>query len=330
MEFENGVNVIIGATDAGKSAIFRSIMWALFNRPLGKGFISNWAKNCSVELKFDDCKIVRSVGKTTNSYKLNDIVFKAIGHNPPEEILKAHNLVRDLNVQAQIDPFFLLQSSPGEVAKYLNKVASLDTIDKTIGNIHKTYLRTNRNIVQGESYLEELREKYEDFSYLDKVEEAIEEATILRDKKKVIQEKHKQLSKIVKEMQQIKSNISNIKRKIRYKELVDSALDIYQKKNNMVKEAQSLHRITEEINSLMEKIDSFKNDKRIIRIVDKALDIYNEITELNEKRTDAEDLVQNITTEENRIQKFVGELDAMKTRLKKNMPDICPLCGNEI
>ena len=36
MEFEKGLNIIVGPSDSGKSAVIRAIKWALFNE-IGKG-----------------------------------------------------------------------------------------------------------------------------------------------------------------------------------------------------------------------------------------------------------------------------------------------------
>ena len=40
IDFDNGVNAIIGTSDSGKSSIRRAIEWAIHNRPQGFGFKS--------------------------------------------------------------------------------------------------------------------------------------------------------------------------------------------------------------------------------------------------------------------------------------------------
>lgn len=39
IDFDRGLNVIVGPSDSGKSAIIRAIKWALYNEPSGNYFI---------------------------------------------------------------------------------------------------------------------------------------------------------------------------------------------------------------------------------------------------------------------------------------------------
>ena len=146
LSLSRGVNVIIGPSDAGKSAILRALIWNLFNRPLGDEFRSHWNKDTSVQIEFNDHNITRSKIKTTNHYIVDGQSLKAFGQEVPVEVLDAHNLDRTLNIQTQIDPFFLLQSSPGEVAKYFNQIAGLESIDKLNKNLSSHHRRIRQDI----------------------------------------------------------------------------------------------------------------------------------------------------------------------------------------
>ena len=50
IKWHKGVNVIIGKSDKGKSALFRSMYFLIKNRPLGDGFISWEADKVRVDL----------------------------------------------------------------------------------------------------------------------------------------------------------------------------------------------------------------------------------------------------------------------------------------
>ena len=43
IDFSNGVNVIIGSSDCGKSAIIKAMRWCITNSPAGNSFRSNFA-----------------------------------------------------------------------------------------------------------------------------------------------------------------------------------------------------------------------------------------------------------------------------------------------
>ncbi|HAA42512.1 MAG TPA: chromosome segregation protein SMC, partial [Ruminiclostridium sp.] len=52
--FKDGLNVIIGASDHGKSAIIRAIKWVLYNEPRGSDYIRQGANYARVTLKMSN------------------------------------------------------------------------------------------------------------------------------------------------------------------------------------------------------------------------------------------------------------------------------------
>src|SRR5690554_5109154 len=89
LEFEPGVNVIIGPSDSGKTAILRALYWLVWNRPLGDAFRSSWGGDTKVVLETKDGMVKRFKGKEDH-YKLfydppfDPIEFKAFGTQVPD------------------------------------------------------------------------------------------------------------------------------------------------------------------------------------------------------------------------------------------------------
>lgn len=54
----DGVNVIVGPSDSGKTAIIRAIKWVLFNEPSGSSFIKRGEEYAKVVLYFNDNTII--------------------------------------------------------------------------------------------------------------------------------------------------------------------------------------------------------------------------------------------------------------------------------
>lgn len=136
LEFTEGMNVIAGSSDNGKSSIIRAIRWVLMNRPTGFAFHTHGAKDdTAVCIVFGDneCVTRRKGEKNTGGYHYRQDTFAALRTDVPPEIQRVLNL-SDINIQSQHDPYFLLQDSPGEVAKKLNVVAGLGIIGDTIKN----------------------------------------------------------------------------------------------------------------------------------------------------------------------------------------------------
>jgi len=186
IEFVPGTNVIIGRSDAGKSAVFRAINWVISNRPLGDAFRSEWGGNTRVVLHTSEENVVERIRSTTgNEYIINGQPLKAFGSEVPEEVTNILQL--DLaNIQAQMEPPFLLANSPGEAARLLNKAASIDDIDYAIAGLKKAYNDISRNIKHNEEQLKEYKEQMEQYSDIPTIEsklKGIEELEKSRDKK---------------------------------------------------------------------------------------------------------------------------------------------------
>ena len=74
-----GVNVIVGASDSGKSAIIRALRWLIWNRPVGDAFISHWADGGFVNIVTDQMDVIqRAKGPGGNQYRINEEIFNHI------------------------------------------------------------------------------------------------------------------------------------------------------------------------------------------------------------------------------------------------------------
>ena len=94
IEFDRGLNVIVGPSDTGKSSIIRAIKWALYNEPSGDYFIRKGETDVEVSLLFSDgTKIKRYRSRSKNQYILYDklgeeIKYEGFGLGVPEEIIE--------------------------------------------------------------------------------------------------------------------------------------------------------------------------------------------------------------------------------------------------
>lgn len=136
LELSPTVNALEGTSDSGKSAVLRAILWALTNRPDGTAFASYWAKDKNgkvsgeVSVAIDNLTRVRSADFNGYLYASSDGVsrFEALKGAVPAAIADAID-IGEVNIQRQMDPPFLLSSTPGEAARYVNSLVGLDEID---------------------------------------------------------------------------------------------------------------------------------------------------------------------------------------------------------
>lgn len=169
LEFDEGINVITGDTDSGKSAIVRALNWAINNDPSGEEFRSTWGGKTKVKLTTDKY-IIRERGKG-NFYKIQGVKKPLVSFktNVPDEIKELLNF-SSLNMQEQFDSPFLLAMSGGEVARYLNKIVHLDIIDKSHTNIQRVLGGEQQELKTVKASLKEDKKKAKTFYWIGKAE----------------------------------------------------------------------------------------------------------------------------------------------------------------
>ena len=247
--FHNGVNVITGKSDVGKSAVVRALYWLSFNTPSGTDFVSYKTTNpCEVSVYFDNGNYVikrRSIGDI-NEYISFDgkerRIFKALQGKVPVEV---QNILRvDLhNFQKQYDKFFLVQDSAGEAAYKLNSVCGMGDMDDYVK--HATQLLTT-NKKQIDTLMERkdgLNEQLKRFVGLDKVLKELEDLVTLE---KELEDNTKEGQEIVESLAVLKStkNIEALKEQvIKIKEDIGVV-------EKLVKELDENEKIYDEIKNL--------------------------------------------------------------------------------
>jgi DNA repair ATPase RecN len=179
------VNVLVGESDCGKSAIIRALNWVVSNKPSGDSFRSNWGGATVVYLDTNDFTIGRAKSEQGNNYSLIEQgkpteYFNSFNQGIPEEIKNLLN-ISPLSLQSQFSSPFLLSMSSGEVAKYLNKIVHLDKIDLAISNINKTLRKENQDLNYAKEFLEEQKESIKQYKWLDAAEKELKELEELED-----------------------------------------------------------------------------------------------------------------------------------------------------
>jgi len=188
LEFAPGVTYITGPSDNGKSTICKSFIWIVKNRPSGTGLVQKKKTEAAATLQAGRVRVTREMhvvkkSRTVklNQYRLNRAKFKALGMKVPEEIEVAVNM-NDVNIQGQFDQFFLIQDTPGVVAKKFNNIMGLDIIDETMNKANRIVNKAHADFKAGQNTVEMLLGDLEEFSRLDKIEKLVEKAIALRKK----------------------------------------------------------------------------------------------------------------------------------------------------
>lgn len=326
LNFSPGVNVILGKSDTGKSALFRAIIWCLYNRPLGDGFRSSWGGDTSTTITFDSKDTITRIkgSKSRNEYLLNDTVFKAFSHNPPEEIQQVCNLDEQLNIQTQIDPFFLLQSSPGEVARYLNKIAGLDDIDRVTKGIESHHRQLRNELTQFEQQLLSLQQDLKRFDGMAEVETAMKAAEALGVKNKGIESRIKQHHEAVYKARKLQERISESKQRLKIEPLLDQCLEIGNDIDSVTNQKTTLVLLLERIQRKSKTISQNKKRLRVKPALKNALSLDEALVTTEKQLIQLRKTLRQITDTQIRLSMRRKKVKEIQARL----PKICPTCGS--
>ncbi len=333
LEFSPGLNIIVGESDTGKSAIVRALRWIILNRPTGDSFRSNWGGQTSVHVSFDDVEIVRYKNEKENAYGLvtnaGVDLFKAIRTDVPDEIRNALQLDVN-NVQTQFESHFLLSSSPGEIAHHFNKIAHLDRIDIGIGNIKKWIGVAGASITAEEGSLDRLGEELLKYSNIDIIEE---ELLLLEDV-------GLSLESCIDDVFSLSSIIVDFGSVTQKIEKYDYLFAMEAKVNEIISYIEQI----EELDSLELELENFISElvrcSRDIRKeqdlleseedVDNLLGLCKEITQFCHKEEKLLNTINYIERTLSAIEQEQLALNLYEDQWHTIVGEVCPVCGNEI
>lgn len=190
LELHPGMNVIVGESDSGKTAILRACELVRTNTPDGLRHVSKWARHRTKkgEIALDgrmEVTLTNASGKRitrfrdskVNGYSVNGKELKAVGKTVPDEVAEALNL-SDVNVAKQHDPHFMLSWSPPEVSRYFNGLCGLEILDKCT-KLAISRKRDAQNMVDAaELRAKEATEALERLQWVDGARELLEAATV--------------------------------------------------------------------------------------------------------------------------------------------------------
>lgn len=327
IELCSGINAIVGSSNNGKSAVLRALYWAVYNRPLGTdNLLSHWAVDkkgnqiapMEVEVENDKGTVIRRRTKTENQYIVNNEELNVVKTDVPVQVGKVLCL-SDTNIQKQQDAPFLLSMTSGQVAQYFNKTVRLDIIDRVLSNAESRRRKTNQEIAQNEELLKEYTFKREKYRWLDDVRKLLIKYDNISEKYDVLKSEYDALDNEIQlyekysEVQKRYANISKVKDNIKKFEILNEQSKKLKKDIAVVEES-------------LEDFDdcriypSFETEKKLIQKFESLS------FETEEKKQNIEYLNEKINSYFELEKKIKGCRENI-INLKKQLPDVCPLCG---
>ena len=210
LEFVNGLNVIVGPSDQGKSAVIRAIKWVLFNEPRGSEFIRNGTSLARVEVELNNGnRIIRERSSSKNRYTIVNSegeikIFEGFGNDVPEEVKAIHGIYKVLidsdsrvclNIGEQLEAPFLISETGSTKAKAIGRLTGVHVLDNAMRESISDIKRESQLLTKFKKETGELAEKLDSYKDLSRIEKNIHKCEGILEKINVLNGKQKKLEK---------------------------------------------------------------------------------------------------------------------------------------
>lgn len=325
LELSDGLNIIYGSSDNGKSSIIRGIRWAVLNRPNGDDFRRHETKKTSVTLELDNFIVERRRTDSKNEYEVDKKIYKALRTTVPEDISRILNL-SEANIQSQYEIYFLVDKSPGQRSKVLNEVAGLQIMDKVLKKTNSESRSINSDIKATNKQLVEVQNKILDLDWVEKAHIFFIKLEKLQTELEHLEEKKEYIISILEQLEK--------REKEKSKFLSDACIqDIY----SLFEKDAAMEEYLNQYNFVMSIIDKIKKIESHLEF-STVIDLTElEKTNINiDSKQKQYKLILDITEEINFRKEQHKQLKSELVETEKEIElelkrlGLCPTCGREI
>ncbi|AIC94763.1 AAA family ATPase [Shouchella lehensis] len=229
LSLSKGLNVVVGQSDSGKTAVLRGIRWALFNQPRGTDFLKVGADFVRVTIEFENGHtLVRERTSSKNRYIIKkkgeeDLVLEGFGSSVPEEVLNAHQMRPfridadhewQLQIAQQLEGPFLLEQTGSIRAKTIGRMSGAHYLDMAIRDTSKDVSQLTQRVKWKEQELEAAEKELEPFKPLDQAKQQLDEGFRLLERVKDQAKKVQELKRLSEQFKQLKGQKSQLEQTI--------------------------------------------------------------------------------------------------------------------
>lgn len=323
IHFEKGLNVIVGESDRGKSAVIRALRWLFYNEPRGTDFIRVGEKNCRVECVLEDGTILtRERTPSKNRYILvppgcEPMVFEGFGSGVPDEVVAAHGAVQvqldddlnvNLNLAEQLESPFLL-SAPGSLkAKAIGRIHNVHIIDAAVRDTGHDISVLQKEDKSLEKEIEELDGRLKEFEDLPGIRERLQKGERIMKRLEGRQEQKERLIQLQDMLNYIRKEKDCQEEKLMrtaYLETVTQKLKKLEEKGDCLQRIIELHKAYSENLSNRKRVKKILNACRRLEEGEKFLsDLHGKVERWHGLKVLFEGLRQN-NKEQERYEKIM-------------------------
>lgn len=319
IDFVNGMNVIKGESNAGKSAILRAIYWVLYDKPNGSDFITTGAKSCSVRLHLSNGFIIerKRTKSSSGSYLLTkpgDTIaqeFKGFSNSIPVDITNAHQMPElringtsyRINIASQLDTPFLIGNNSADRISLIGSLVDANRADEAKKDFLSDKRRKTIEKKQFETILLSKQNELKKYDYLTKLGKHIKVLEVAIKKLEDDEKELDDLNQVYNDYAIAVNDLSEISGKLDSIDIPDKDL-LYDYKK-YIDELEELETMYTEYNSCNNQLDSIDNklnsipdEKSFNKLIKDYKKIIKELSEL-----------ETISSEYNNLSEMTFEFD---------------------
>ncbi len=356
LEFVQGINIIVGQSNSGKSAILRAIKGAVLNPNGSQRYIKNGEKQFKVNVEYEgnDISWTRE-GNKSPKYIINGEEYLKVGSSNLQDVCPKSGFVLDergnlMNIESELELPFPFDKSNSELFKLFEKNIFCVSDSSSVTKFIKADEEEANRLKDNSTYeLDRIKQKLE----------AINELEQEIDLNKLINGRNT-LSNLMNKSNEIKLDIQNLSGIIEAGKVLKKAVPTIEVNTNLqhdyyklqedvcklneirgvgavlkatptastpkvfnISEYSELKNSIIQLNKAEETISILRPlESPITRVLDEEYtSLRNDINSLQKLREQALVIQKNITDNK----ELITQLEADKARFK-----VCPLCGGEL
>jgi len=332
LKLHEGVNVVIGLPDSGKSNLLRGFGWLAFNRPLGypakikPEFSKEDHSKVGVKLINPNVEVWLEKGKE-GKYGLHDQEFKGFNKDVPDEIKQALN-IDEINFSEQIGLPFLLWNTPGEVGKFLNKIMRLDKADTWISTLTTDVNFFNREIKLNEAQSREKEVQIKELKYIKDLEEELIIIEDLAGQYIRLDKDANGLEELLDDYEEVNKEIDNLEEWLKCEDGVNEL-------ESLIIRLIKLENEEVLINEYLDVSSAIESKMEIVQLEGELGKVEALAEEFKEKKGEERqlgDLLGLLESYENKIFEYEDQLESLILQYKEELEKLgkCPFCDSDI
>lgn len=321
------INVIIGATDTGKTSVFRGLLWGLTNNESGENLINNGgAKSCSVLLNIDGHEVERSWTKSKNAYRLDDkefTTFRTTVPSPITDLLK----MTELNVQGRRDLPFMVYYKASECANQFSEMLDLDEIDGTISNVNKAVKQKSEHCDNLKQQIKQYEDELKKYDKVDEAVQALSKLASIRGELLKVEERHTRLEALYNNACDAHKDFEKVPNPWGALEDLKRICDVITRYNTIGFKLDELNNYKTAYEMISSTLSKYKNFDKASNEFVKVTDIAKKGKDLKMRQEVLEELRQQLCRSESLVKSTRDTYQDLHDNFVEIFPEVCPLCG---